>query len=171
MNHDLIIAKWLGGKYKEPWMKTHECVWWDKKYCEERWGIKNLFFWGSALTWWNGKGNLDDYFTRVPTPQQWDLAFYNKTPTNPYGHTWVVENSKEISEQNWGKGTGTGLWQDAIRIAKAPTNILGYMRWKGTDDVDKRVNDFADKWGISGRSTTKPYTQYEVLILLSKILK
>lgn len=45
------------------------------------------------------------------------------------------------------------------------------MRWKGTEDVDKRVNDFADKWGIAGRSKTKPYTQYEVLLILSKILK
>lgn len=83
MNHDLIIAKWLGGKYRETVQLGYQCVAWDKKYCEERWGIKNLFFGGSALNAWNGKGNLDDYFARVPTPQQGDLAFYNKTPTNP----------------------------------------------------------------------------------------
>lgn len=171
MNHDLIIARWVWQRYRETVALGYQCVAWDKKYCEERWGIKNLYFWGSALNAWNRLWNLDDYFTRVPTPQQGDLAFYNKTPTNPDGHTGIVENTKEISEQNAGRWTGTGLWTDAIRIAKAPTNLLGYMRWKGTEDVDKRVNDFADKWWISGRSTTKPYTQYEVLLILSKILK
>ena len=171
MNHDLIIARWVGQRYRETIALWYQCVAWTKKYYEERYWIKNLFFWGSAVNGWNGKGNLDDYFSRVPTPQQGDMAFYKPTLTNEYGHVAIVENTKEISEQNAWKWTGTGLWTDAIRIAKAPTNLLGYMRWKGTEDVDKRVNDFADKWWISGRSTTKPYTQYEVILILSKILK
>lgn len=171
MNHDLVIAKWLGGKYRETAKLGYQCVAWVKKYSEERWGIKNLFFWGSAINAWNRMGNLDEYFDRVETPQQGDMVFFWTTPTNSDWHVAIYENDKDIIEQNGGKWTGTGLWVDAIRIAKTPTNVLGYMRWKGTDDVDKRVNDFADKWWISGRSKTKPYTQYETLIILSKILK
>lgn len=115
--------------------------------------------------------NLDEYFRRVETAQQGDMVFYGTTPTNPDGHVAIYENRIEVSEQNGGRWSGTGLGVDAIRIAKTPTNILGYMRWIGTDDVDKRVNDFANKYGIDGRSKTKTYSQYDTLAILSKILK
>ena len=170
MEHKNILDKWIGKRYRETVALWYQCVAWAKKYYEERYGIKNLFFGGSAINAWNRKWNLDDYFNRVPTPQQGDMVFFDKTLTNEDGHVAIYHQTKEIAEQNWWAGTGTGLGVDAIRIAKTPTNILGYMRWKGTEDVDKRVNDFADKWGISGRSKDKPYSQYETLIILSKIL-
>lgn len=44
MNHDLIIAKWLGQRYRETVALGYQCVAWVKKYSEERWGIKNLYF-------------------------------------------------------------------------------------------------------------------------------
>jgi len=99
------------------------------------------------------------------------MAFYDKTPTNDAGHVAIYHQTKEIVEQNGGKGTGTGLGVDAIRIAKPPTNLLGYMRWKGTEDADKIVNDYADKHKIQGRSKTQTFSQYDTLYILAKTQK
>jgi hypothetical protein len=42
------------------------------------------------------------------------------------------------------------------------------MRWKGTEDADKIVNDYADKWKINGRSKTATFSQFDMLYILAK---
>lgn len=169
MNFKQFCDKWIGKRYKEVGIKTYECVWLCKLYYQEVYKITGLFFGWSAINGFQGKGNLKEYFDFVPTPKQWDLVFYNITPTNPYGHVAIVDDSKNILEQNGARGSWTGLWDDAIRLHKAPTNVAGYMRLKTVDEVDKRVQEFANKYWIEGRSKDKPYSQYETLIILSKI--
>lgn len=169
MNFKQFCDKWIGKRYKEVGMKNYECVALCKLYYQEVYKITGLFFGWSAINGFQGKGNLKEYFDFVPTPKQWDLVFYNTTPTNPYGHVAIVDDSKNILEQNGARGSGTGLWDDAIRLHKAPTNVAGYMRLKTVDEVDKRVQEFADRLGISWRSKEKFYSQYEVLTILSKM--
>ena len=124
-----LLDKWVGKRYREPWISTYECVWWCKKVAEELYWIKWLSFGGSALNWWLGKWNLDRYFDRPDMPKQWDLVFFDKTPTNPYWHIWLHCDDFSICEQNW-LGWGNGLWGNAIRVHKWPTNYLWCMRPK-----------------------------------------
>jgi hypothetical protein len=133
--HTEIINKWLGKRYREPWISTYECVGWSKKYCEEAHWITWLSFGGSAFNGWGWQWNLDKFFTKVWHPKQGDLAFFNKTPTNPYWHVAVVNDTTTICEQNWWKGSWTGLWSDAIRISKPPLNVLWYMTPTNTEQL------------------------------------
>jgi hypothetical protein len=130
MNHEQIKSKWLGKRYRESVSLGYQCVAWIKKYCDEAYWLTGLSFWGSAYTGWNREWNLDTFFDRVESPRTWDIIFFDKTLSNPYGHVAIVDSVGMIIEQNWGSGGGTGLWSDSIRLAKQPTNVLGYMRKK-----------------------------------------
>ena len=165
-SHQHILEDWVSKRYREPWIDTYECVGWVKKYCEEAYWITGLSFWWSAYNGWDRKWNLDTFFDRITVPQTWDIIFFDKTPTNKFWHVAIVDTWKMICEQNGGAGSGTWLGKDAIRIAKSPANILGYMRNKETE-VQRRVREFADRHWIQGRSTTQPYTQFEVLSIIS----
>lgn len=138
-----LLDKWVGKRYREPWISTYECVWWVKKASEELYWIKGLSFGGSALNWWLGKWNLDRYFDREQLPKQWDLVFFDKTPTNPYWHVALHIDDYSICEQNWIWG-GNGLWGNAIRVAKAPANALWFMRPKPIDMKPLQQNEEPD---------------------------
>lgn len=109
MNYQQFITKWVGKRYRENAKLGYQCTALCKLYYQEVYKITGLFFGGSAINGFQGKGNLKEYFDYVPTPKQGDLAFYNITPTNPYGHVAIVDDSKNILEQNGGRGSGTGL--------------------------------------------------------------
>lgn len=130
ITHQEFLKKYIGKRYVEPWMKTAECVWLAKLYCEKVYGIKWLFFWWTAYNWWLWKGNLDKFFDRPELPRQWDLVFFSPTPTNHAGHIWIHNDEYSIIEQNWGVWGWTGLGVDAIRIHKWPTNYIWCMRPK-----------------------------------------
>lgn len=170
--HQQCLDKWIGNKYREPWIETYQCVGWVKKYCAEVYWITWLSFWGSAINGWNRMGNLDTFFQRVEIPRQWDIVFFNTTPTNPYWHVAIYNTQNTIVEQNWWTGTGNGIGTNAIRIGKMPSNIVWYMRpiWAELDQNEKIVKEFADKFWIKWRSKVNPYTQFETLLILSKIL-
>lgn len=168
MNHEAIKTKWLWKRYREPWIKTYECVWWTKKYCEEAYWITWLSFGGSAYNGWDNKWNLNNFFTKVWSPKQGDLVFFDKTPTNPYGHVAIVENNVDILEQNGWTGGGTGLWTDAIRISKAPSNILGYMT-QLTNEPQMPIEDLRKIWrGVQVRKFND-YSQDERIKMLFDI--
>lgn len=135
INHKSFIDKRVGKRYRETVKLGYQCVALDKKYCEEVYWIKGLSFWGSAINGWNRKWNLDLFFDRVDYPRQWDLVFFSDTPTNEAWHTAIHNDEYSILEQNWGIGWGTGLGVDAIRIHKAPTNALWFMRPKPMNDI------------------------------------
>ena len=168
INHQQFLDKWLGKRYRETPELGFQCAWFCKLYFDEVYGVRWLSFGGSALTGWQKKWNLQDILDIVTQPQVWDMVFFDKTPTNPYWHVWIYHDQKTLLEQNGWQGGSTGLGKDAIRLAKMPKGILGYMRQRESE-TDKRVRLFADKYDIKGRSKTEPYTQYEVLILLSKL--
>jgi hypothetical protein len=69
----------------------------------------------------------------VDYPQQWDIVFFDKTSNNKWGHIAVHNDDFSILEQNGGIGWGTGLGVDAIRLHKAPSNALWFMRPKPID--------------------------------------
>ena len=168
MTNQSFLDKWLGKRYRESAELGYQCVWLVKLYYEEVYGIHGLSFGWSALSGWQKKGNLQDILDIVTQPQVGDMTFFNKTPTNPYGHVGIYQDQKTLLEQNWGTGGSTGLGKDAIRLWKMPSNILGYMRPRETPE-EARVRKFADAHGIQGRSKTEPYTQYETLLILSKL--
>ena len=168
ITHQNFLDKWLGKRYRETPELGYQCVAESKLYYEEVYWITGLSFWGSALNGWLKKGNLQDILDVVTIPQVGDMCFFNKTPTNPSGHVWIYHDQKTLLEQNWGNWNGDGLWANAIRLWKMPKNILGYMRPRESEN-DARVRKFADKHGIQGRSKTDPYTQYETLLILSKL--
>lgn len=168
ITHQNFLDKWLGKRYRETPELGYQCVALSKLYYEEVYWITGLSFWGSALNGWQKKGNLQDILDVVTIPQQGDMCFFNKTPTNPAWHVWIYHDQKTLLEQNWWNGNGDGLGSNAIRLWKMPKNILGYMRPRESEN-DARVRKFADKHGIQGRSKTQPFTQFETLLLLSKL--
>lgn len=128
--HQDFLDKWLGKRYAESPSLWHQCVWLVKLYCSEVLGVKWLTFGGYAINGWNWKWNLLQFFDKVEVPQQCDVAFFHPTPTNKYWHVWIHDTMKLLLEQNGGKWSWTGLWVDAIRLWKYPTNVAGYMRLK-----------------------------------------
>ena len=79
-----------------------------------------------------------------------------------------MDNSTDILEQNWGTGSGTGLWTDAIRIAKAPTNVLGYMT-PTTTEPEMPIEDLRKIWqGVQVRKFSN-YSQDERIKMLFDI--
>lgn len=168
ITHQNFLDKWLWKRYRETPKLGYQCAWFCKLYYDEVYDVRWLSFWGSALTGWQKKGNLQDILDIVTQPQQGDMVFFDKTPTNPFWHVWIYHDQKTILEQNAWNWNGDGLWANAIRLWKMPKNILGYMRARESE-TDKRVRLFADKHDIKGRSKTEPYTQYETLLILSKL--
>lgn len=171
MEHQQILDKWLWKRYRESVALWYQCAWWDKKYCSERWNMVWLSFWGSAINAWNWKWNLDKFFDRVEVPQQGDLFFCWTTQTNPHWHTGIHHSQTQVCEQNAWNRNGDGLGANAIRLGKYPKNVLGYMRPKWLKDpAESAVNAFADKYGIKWRSRTEPFSQFDTIQLLIKVL-
>lgn len=133
ITHKQFIDKWNWNRYRESAALGHQCVALVKKYCEEVYWIKWITSGWSAINGWNRLWNFDTYFDRVDLPSQWDIVFFDKTPNNPYWHIAIHNDDFSIIEQNWGVWGGTGLWVDAIRVHKAPSNAVGFMRPKPID--------------------------------------
>ena len=173
MIHQQILDEWLGKRYREPWIDTFECVWWVKKYSELAWNIKGLYFWGTAINGFEGKGNVQTYFDVIKAPQQGDFVFYDPIPWNPEGHVAIFDTiATTIAQNEFGGQSGRGI--DAISlVTRSPRKIAGYMRpkvlAKPSDIIQKRVDAFVKKHGLKEPSKTEPYTQHQILIILSKI--
>lgn len=173
MKHQQILDEWLWKRYREPGMETYECVSFLKLYSELAWNMKGLYFWGTAINGFNGKWNLSQYFDIVKAPQQGDFVFYTPILWNPEGHCSVFDTVATTVAQN---EYGGRSWQgrDAISLVTRSTRkIAGYMRPKilaiPSDTVQKRVDAFVKKHGLKEPSKTEGYTQFETLIILSKI--
>ena len=115
MNYWEFKNKWLGEWYKENEELWYQCVAGAKKYLEEVHEIKNLYFWGSALSGWNN-WVLDQYFTKIENtftfvPQRGDIIFFWASAQNGYnGHVGMVDDWNiawvNVLNQNMGSGTG-----------------------------------------------------------------
>lgn len=77
---------------------------------------------GHAIDLWNQW--LGDWYTRVVNstfayPPVGSIILFN---TWKYGHIAIAGRGNmawvEILEQNWGKGSATWLWTDAVRVSK-----------------------------------------------------
>lgn len=176
MNHTEYLEEMVGGRIQEPWY-TYQCVALSKDYQKRVLNAPVYYYGGSARSAWLNTVNTfpEQEYKRIEntpdnSPQQGDIVFLNTDPL--YFHVGICHeadvNTCTILEQNGGKGSGTGTGDDAIRLQKYNyDNILGWYRF---DNVEKRVNDFADKYGIKGRSKVFGYTQWETLAILSKVM-
>lgn len=109
MNHSETLQKWMGKNYKEPWMRTAECVAWAKKYCEER-GYPIKAFWWSAWNWWLFWKPFDETWVSIVktpfnAPSEWDLIFWSEKRcknghvaiANKFCSLWLLR----YTDQNW----------------------------------------------------------------------
>lgn len=109
MKHSEVIAKWIGKWYAETPQLWFQCVWWAKKYCEER-GYPIKSFWGSAWNGWVTWKPFDDSWVRFPYkpwmfPKQWDLIFWSEDRCKNW-HVSVASkhcnpNLLRHTDQNW----------------------------------------------------------------------
>ena len=150
MTHSQIITKWLGKKYAESKELGNQCVAWAKKYCEES-GHPIGGFSGSALKGWQTGSPFNSEWKRVENtdtaiPRDGSVVFFDKTPTNPYGHVAIVDSGSTslsliVVEQNAGSGNGNGIGANAItRRTVAYTagggrgKCLGWYSFVGTGE-------------------------------------
>lgn len=124
ISHDEYLAQCLGEKVDYDWAYWHQCVDYVRRYCEKVLEPIWNFNW-SALNGRNSGSPFNSKWKRVKNsanavPPKGAIIFFDKTPTNQYGHVAVVDtaNTKAVAvaEQNWGNGTGTGNGTDSIRL-------------------------------------------------------
>lgn len=157
----MITMKRLLSKYI--WWATYEgsywaqCVWRCKVAWKELYWIQLGSYWGSAI---NGRNNITDIFTGYKRsiewiPQEWDMIFFNMF--QPYGHVAIVVHadslSIEVIEQNWSRWSGTGTWDDAIRLKtySYDTVLWRYERPKWDNERDPLVIEAISKWYYNGQ--------------------
>lgn len=109
MKHSEVIAKWIGKWYAETPQLWFQCVWWAKKYCEER-GYPIKSFWGSAWNWWKTWKPFDNTWRKVVktsfnAPSEWDIIFWDEWRCK-YGHVAVANKFSNLwllryTDQNW----------------------------------------------------------------------
>ena len=140
MNHYEFIDKYGGKRDDYDWAYGYQCTDVVKRYFDEVFGVKGLYFGGSAINAWNWLGNLDRILDRVKIAQQWDMAFYRASKWNGWnGHVSIYDTAISDLEQNWGAWTGTWLWTDGIRITKRVLKPLWFMRNRSLPDKDMPI--------------------------------
>lgn len=98
-------------------------------------------FWGTALNGRKtGKPFVGKPYVRVThtgkeIPPRWAIVFFDATEANKSGHVAVAgscdKESLWVIEQNAGKWSGTGLWEDAIRVHQYTYNpTVGKLLWR-----------------------------------------
>ena len=138
MNYNEFKNKWKWKKTDFDWQFWFQCTDLSKLFCKEVYGITLWGFNWSALNGWNTWSPFSSRWKRVTNtpsavPKAWDIIFFNKTATNPYGHTWVVWiknniNTFTILEQNAGNGKWDWKWANAItERVKGYSKCLGWF--------------------------------------------
>ena len=112
MNHKEILAKWVGKNYAESPELWYQCVWWVKKYYQEK-DIWLNSFWGSAITGWITESPFGREWKKVKytwfnSPSEWDVIFWSEARCK-FGHTAIANKFcnplvLRYSDQN-------GLWR------------------------------------------------------------
>ncbi len=123
--------KWAWYRINFDWSYWHQCVDLIREYTEE-YSYPTIATHGNAIQLWNQW--LWKRYTRVNNslgnnPPIGAIVFWKQ---GKYGHVAIAWRSNllwmEILEQNWGRGSGDGLWSDSIRVRKDfYKNCLGWF--------------------------------------------
>ncbi len=112
---------WVWFRIDFDWAYQYQCVDLMREYAKA-WKYPDITTHGNAIQLWNQW--LWKWYTRV------NNSLGNKPPIGAivfwkqwkYGHVAIAWRSNllwmEILEQNWGRGSGDGLWNDSIRVRK-----------------------------------------------------
>lgn len=141
MSHNLFLNTYLRTSYKEPWMKTYECVALAKLYVKEVYWITLGTFGGTALSGWENKSNTfpPEIWERIEhkpwkVPKRWDIIFYSYPKKT--GHVSICHEANKIDilvcEQNSQSGNWDWKWYNQINLSIKNwyKNILGWYRLK-----------------------------------------
>lgn len=139
-HHQWLIDN-LRTRYREPWMKTYECVWAVKKYMLEVLRQPYRFFWLTAKKGWENTQNTFppelwdriEYTPWINPPTRGSVIFYN-FPEDTY-HVSIVHNANKLFivkiEQNYATWNWHGLWYDAINMNVSDfKNVIGWYTLK-----------------------------------------
>ena len=137
MTHKEVINQWIGSRYQEDPQYWYQCVSWVKKYCELL-NIPLLWFSWSALNAWKSGSPFGTWWTKInnsllSVPKAGDIAFFDATPTNPYGHVAIVDEKSNMTriniiDQNGWTGRWDGLSDNAITLRQT---WYGSTKWRG----------------------------------------
>lgn len=176
MNHKDFISKYTGQLVDIDHVFWAECIDLMKQYCLDVYWVPPKQAGNAVEAWKNKYWYFDQNWQYIEwdSPKQWDIVFINTS--SEYEHVGIGHKLNELTVQIFdqiGNGSPVG-WEKPCNLRLYPRkNILGYWRRKDkdVDEIEKRVDDFSKKWGIVGKSKTKWYSQFEILVILSKILK
>ena len=156
------------------WKYGGECVDLIKFYMHDVFGM-NPWAIGNANQLWHDKyGILKTFCERIKGSKdlrKGDIIFIDTS--SEFDHVGIyVENVAwrvRIFDQV-GNGTPVGGELPPKYREYPIKSVLGVWRPNKVEtEEQKRVREFADKHNIKGRSTTQPFTQFEMLLILSKI--
>ncbi len=175
MNHQDFIKKWTWKYYEIDNLYWAECVDLFKGYSRDvLWKTINVALWAAkkyykdSAKWWGIK---------TPQPVQWDFAF---TDFTEWGHVGIFDHLEPSWLYFWQfdqLGNWPQVWgEKPCQLRRYPiSKLLGYVTYNKPmptppDPNDKIVEAFAKKYGIKGTSKTKSYSEFDTLLILSKIL-
>jgi N-acetyl-anhydromuramyl-L-alanine amidase AmpD len=134
--------------------------------------------WHAGVSAWQGKTNMNRYSIGIETV--WPLkngGFTDKQRESikqllqELCKTHMIDQSRILRHKDVSPGRKIDIvdtfWNWQFATWDAYKESLFAPTEPTTDDI---VNAFADKYGIRGRSKILPYSQYETLIILSRIL-
>lgn len=156
------------------WRYWAECIDLIKFYMHDVFGMNPRAI-GNANELWHDKYNvLKTFCTRIEWSkdlQIGDIIFIDTS--SEFEHVGIFVEKKTTRAKIFdqvGNGNPVG-WELPWKYREYPLkSILGVWRPNKTETPEqKRVREFADLHGIQWRSTTQPYSQFEVLLLLSKL--
>lgn len=104
---------------KQYWFQCTDLA---RAYADAVRGIKSWPFWWAAKN-----ASLTTFpWTKMLSPwpwndlKQWDILIQWAIAWNIYWHVWIVHKADRFGyyliEQNWYDGTGSGIWNNAVRI-------------------------------------------------------
>lgn len=177
-------TKRLGNRYQESAQFWYQCVAEAKLFVKECFWISLWRFW----TAYNGFQNVYNTFStdkrvRIDDRKQGqagDLIFFAPTVSNKAWHiavvSFVTQDNYSYLEQNWWRGSGDWLTNDAIResiIDKSSPKILWFRRLKSENiepTQDPIVKKTIELWIWSWTRPWDTATREEVAIMIWRAL-
>jgi len=169
MTHQEFVKKWVGKSIDNdgyPIGATKQCTDLVATYIKEVWGQPmSIVFPANAIDIIDRHNDnyetiKNDFNDINQVPLQGDIIVFGATPSNPYGHTGIVDSANgqkvTVFEQNAGGGRGQGQGGDACTLrdhtywaSAGFGEVLGWLRLKNNSnmfDKNQSINDFAKKW-------------------------
>lgn len=176
MNLQQFIDKHTGKLSDYDWRYWAECVDLIKFYMHDVFGMSPWAIGNANQLWHDKYGILKTFCTKIEGSKdmkEWDIIFINTS--SEFDHVGIfkekVATRARIFDQV-GNGNPVGGELPAKYREYPIKSVLGVWRPNKTETPEqKRVREFADKHDIKGRSTTQSYTQFEMLLILSKLFK